>query len=234
MASRFKEYRDALAQAAEAPQISLGSSAMQAADALFSQAGALANYSSGSKYGLGDLKEMIGSLPQVAKLAEVEKLKMDPAAQNNPVSSPIDLEPGSVKEKTYQGLINRGMSPTYAKAFLYNFEDESGFKLDAREGVPNVHGTRGFGLYQLTDTEPGVGRETNYRNFVKQNNLTFGSLDSQLDFLMHELQGPEKAAWQAIQNSSNTGEAAALIVDKFLRPAKEHKIRRMNKYRQLG
>ena len=82
MASRYKEYRDALAQAAEAPQISLGSSAMQAADALFSQAGALANSSSGSKYGLEDLKGMIGNLPEVAKLAEVERLKLNKANPN--------------------------------------------------------------------------------------------------------------------------------------------------------
>jgi len=47
---------------------------------------------------------------------------------------------------------------------------------------------------------------------------------------MYELQGPENRAWANIQNARTTGEAAAAIVTDFLRPAAQHRDRRVAEY----
>lgn len=140
------------------------------------------------------------------------------------------LPSGSVPAYIRSGLINRGMRPEIADAFLMNFQDESGFDADITEGAPNVHGTRGRGLYQLTDTKPGVGRRSDYERWAKARGDNLYGVDSQLDFLMHELSGSESGAWKQIQQAGTTGEAAAMIVRKFLRPAKEHQTARAARY----
>lgn len=51
-----------------------------------------------------------------------------------------------------------------------------------------------------------------------------------MDFLMYELGGPESEAWSMIQNAKTAGEAAAIIVSEFERPAKVHEDRRRSEY----
>ena len=56
---------------------------------------------------------------------------------------------------------------------------------------------------------------------------------AQLDWLMMELEGSEKKAGDAIFGTNNTSDAAVTIVNKFLRPAKEHAVARTSSYRNL-
>lgn len=126
-----------------------------------------------------------------------------------------------VQAQVYQGLLARGMPEHIAQGFMMNFQDESGFNIGVEEATPNVHGTRGKGLYQLT----GDRRE---RFEAKYGNNY--SIDNQLDFLMEELGGFESRAWETIRNSQNAAEAGANIVNNFLRPADEHARSRTAKY----
>lgn len=129
--------------------------------------------------------------------------------------------PNSVPEQVYAGLLQRGFPEHIAQGFMMNFQDESGFNIGVEEGTPNVHGTRGKGLYQLT----GARRE--------QFEAKYGndySIDNQLDFLVEELGTTEKGARDIIFNSQNAGEAGANIVNNFLRPAAEHARSRTAKY----
>lgn len=119
------------------------------------------------------------------------------------------------------GLIQRGMPEHIADAFILNFKDESGLNPSITEAAPNVHGTRGRGLYQLT----GDRREAYEAKFGDRYDI-----DSQLDWLMYELNGPEARAGQAIFAAPDTGQAAAAIVSKFLRPAEKHRIARVARY----
>jgi hypothetical protein len=137
---------------------------------------------------------------------------------------------GGVAEQVRNGLVSRftgqlGVDPQRAEmladAFLINMEDESGLVPDMVERVPNVHGTRGRGLYQLT----GSRRDAYERIYGDDY-----SIDNQLDFLVSELQGPESRAWNAISSAGNTGEAAAAITTDFLRPAAQHRDRRVAEY----
>jgi hypothetical protein len=61
--------------------------------------------------------------------------------------------------------------------------------------------------------------------------MPLDSVDAQLDFMMTELQGSESRAWEKIQAAGNTGDAAAAIVNHFLRPAESHRAKREARYR---
>lgn len=129
-----------------------------------------------------------------------------------------------------QGLINRGLPEHVADGFLVNFQDESGLNPGINEANPTVPGSRGgFGLYQLTGP-----RRVAYESFAQERGVDPSDVDAQLDFLMTELQGPEKAAAERIMAAGDTPMAAQAIVNHFLRPAPEHRERRMAAYSQLG
>jgi len=125
-----------------------------------------------------------------------------------------------------QGLLDRGLSPQVADAFMMNFADESSLNPSANEASPLVPGSRGgFGLAQWT----GPRRQA-LEAFAAQRGAPVGDVNTQLDFLMSELGGPEASAYQAIQAAPDTGSAAAAIARNFLRPAQQHLDARVAKY----
>lgn len=125
-----------------------------------------------------------------------------------------------------QGLINRGLPQHVAQAFVMNFKDESGLNPGINEHNPTVPGSRGgFGLYQLTGP-----RRVAYENFAQQRGVDPADTDAQLDFLMVEGKGPERAAFQKILSAPDVGSAAAAITTDFLRPAPQHQASRVAKY----
>lgn len=124
------------------------------------------------------------------------------------------------------GLVNRGLPVHVADGFLMNMRDESGLNPGINEAAPLVPGSRGgFGLYQLTGP-----RRTGYEVFADQRGVPYDDIDAQLDWLVYELQGPESAAAKRIYETSTPGEAAAAIVNSFLRPAEEHRRTRSERY----
>lgn len=141
------------------------------------------------------------------------------------------VESGEVANQVRSGLMERftseqmGLDESTAamitEAFVMNMLDESGLRPDAIEAVPNVHGTRGRGLYQLTGSRRDEYEERYGDDY---------SIDNQLDFLIYELSNSESSAWESILESSNVGEAAQQIVRRFLRPAAEHRDRRSRQY----
>lgn len=142
------------------------------------------------------------------------------SAQYGDTVGPI-TEYNGVQGQVYKGLLDRGIPEHIAQGFMMNFQDESGFNVGAVEAVPNVHGTRGKGLYQLTG-DRRAAFEARYGNDY--------SIDNQLDFMMSELGGSESAAWKAIQGARTAGEAGAAIVSNFLRPDEERRAARSAAY----
>ena len=132
-----------------------------------------------------------------------------------------EVPQGDVQSYVYEGLLKRGMSENVAKGFMMNFQDESAFNVDIEEKEPNVHGTKGKGLYQLT----GIRRD----QFEEQYGNDY-SIDNQLDFLVNELQTTEKSAFDKMLQTDTAREAAVAIVKSFLRPAKKHEQNRVKKY----
>ena len=126
-------------------------------------------------------------------------------------------------------LIDRGMPEHVADAFVVNFQDESGLNSGINEHNPTVEGSRGgFGFYQLTGP-----RRVAYEAFAKARGVHPSDEDAQLDFSVWELNNTEKKARDAIYSTDKTSDAAVAILNKFLRPAKEHAIARAAKYRNL-
>jgi hypothetical protein len=126
------------------------------------------------------------------------------------------------------GLVARGLPDHVADGFVMNMKDESGLNPGINEAKPLVPGSRGgFGLYQLTGP-----RRKDYERFAAERGVPVDSTDAQLDYLMQELQGSEREAAQAILSTKTPGEAGAAIVNKFLRPAEQH--RREREARYLG
>lgn len=129
-----------------------------------------------------------------------------------------------------QGLIDRGLQPHIADAFILNFQDESGLNPGINEAKPLVPGSRGgYGLYQLTGP-----RRREYEAFAAQRGVPLDSVDAQLDFLMNELQGSEAEAAKSILSAPDTATAAQAIVNNFLRPAPEHRQARAAKYGRVA
>lgn len=129
-----------------------------------------------------------------------------------------------------QGLIDRGLQPHIADAFILNFQDESGLNPGINEQNPTVPGSRGgYGLYQLTGP-----RRREYEAFASQRGVPLDSADAQLDFLMNELQGSEAGAAKSILSAPDTATAAQAIVNNFLRPAPEHRQARAAKYGRVA
>lgn len=142
----------------------------------------------------------------------------------------FDTPVRTVFDNTFQERlgVDSKTSDTLTRAFLINFQDESGMVRDRLETTPNVHGTRGKGYYQLTGD-----RRDSFESVYGADGYTD---QNQAEFLVKELLSSEKSAGKAILSAAKTGdvgETAAIIVDKFLRPAEKHRVERMSRYRSL-
>lgn len=170
-----------------------------------------------------------GSTPQLAPAFTPQPGGGMPAAMGAggaPASVPTGDRAGYIRE----GLINRGLPAHVADAFIVNFQDESGLNPGINEIAPLVPGSRGgYGLYQLTGP-----RRRDYEAFASQRGVAASDVDAQLDWLMHELQGPEARAAQSILGAPDTASAAQAIVNNFLRPAEGHRSSRARRYAGLG
>ena len=87
--------------------------------------------------------------------------------------------------------------------------------------APGDHGTS-FGLAQWHNA-----RWNNLIDYAKSNNMNHKTMDTQLNFLWHELNTSEKKALYAIQNSQSAKEAARNFAYKFER-MKAYNIQREN------
>jgi hypothetical protein len=133
---------------------------------------------------------------------------------------------GEVVAYIADGLQERGIPQHIAEGFLLNFQDESGFNPGINEKNPIVPGSRGgYGLYQLTGP-----RRKQYEAYAKAVGKPVDDIDTQLDFLLMELESSESAAASKIFRAKTRGDAAAAIVEHFLRPAKSHKESRVKRY----
>jgi hypothetical protein len=95
---------------------------------------------------------------------------------------------------------------------LGNFQLESGFNPRINEGGKVGAPMGGFGLAQWTG-----GRQTALINYAKKKGLDPGSVQAQADFLIHELEGPEKRAAQSLRGAVSPEEAARRFVTDYER-----------------
>lgn len=125
------------------------------------------------------------------------------------------------------GLVRRGVPLNAAIGLAGNIAVESGFRTDINEIAPLVEGSRGgYGLIQWTGP-----RRRQFEAFAGQN---LNDLDTQLDFIVHELGTTEKRAADAIYAAASPTEAARLVSERFLRPGIPHMDRRLAETERLA
>lgn len=142
-----------------------------------------------------------------------------------PAATGVDSVPAGAAEIKAK-LVERGLPEHVADGFVVNFADESGLNPGINEQNPTVPGSRGgYGLYQLTGP-----RRVAYEQFAKAKGVPYSDVDTQLDFLVSELKGPEAAAAEKIFSAPDSGTAAAAIAANFLRPNAKSLSERVAKY----
>lgn len=125
-----------------------------------------------------------------------------------------------------QGLMARGVPQAAALGLAGNMAVESRYDPGINEIAPLVPGSRGgFGLIQWT------GPRRRQLEAYAGNNVA--DVDTQLDFLVHELNTSESRARDAIYAAQDPETAARLVSEKFLRPGIPHLERRIEATRSL-
>ena len=119
-----------------------------------------------------------------------------------------------MEQEILAGLVARGMPLHIAQGVVANMRAESNLQPGINEIAPIVPGSRGgFGLNQWTGP-----RRVAYEQFAANRGAPLDDLQTQLDFTMYELQGPERAAYEALQGAQDPLEAARIYSERFLRP----------------
>lgn len=117
-------------------------------------------------------------------------------------------------------LIAGGLPEHVADGILMNAFDESGFN-------PGIVGDNGaaFGLLQWNGP-----RKRALEQFAAQVGGNPADPRIQAQFTLYELNGPESAAGRALAGATTPGEAAAIFLNQYERPAEVHRAKREAKY----
>lgn len=108
-------------------------------------------------------------------------------------------------KEIYDYLVNvYGLSPIQASGILGNMQTESSFRTNALN--------KGEGAIGLAQWEGG--RRTQLEAFAANQGKPVTDWHVQVDFMMKELKGPERGAWNALQAAHTPAEAAHAF-DKF-------------------
>lgn len=119
-----------------------------------------------------------------------------------------------MEQQIISELVARGFSLPVAQGIVANMKAESNLQPGINEIAPVVPGSRGgYGLNQWTGP-----RRVAYEQFATERGKPFDDLQTQLDFTMYELQGPERAAYAALQGVTNPIDAARIYSEQYLRP----------------
>ena len=143
------------------------------------------------------------------------------AAPAGPVDPNSMIGDDAMKALVRTGLISRGLPEHVADGIMMNIADESGFNLGAVGDNGNA-----FGLVQWNGP-----RKAALEQFAAGRGSSPGDLDTQLDFLVQELEGPERGAYDSLLRTGSASEAAVAFLNDFERPAETHRSRREAKYR---
>ncbi len=100
-----------------------------------------------------------------------------------------------------------GYTRAQAAGVVGNIMQESTFMTNARNKGDGRDGSDSVGIGQWNGD-----RGRSMLNYAKSNNLDPNSLDTQLDFLHHELQTSEKGAYNRLMNADNVQDATAAMI----------------------
>lgn len=117
------------------------------------------------------------------------------------------LSGSSTQAKVWNNLKARGLSDAQVAGIMGNIERESGFKTNAKEA-----GGTGIGLVQWS-----FARANNLKAYAKSRGKAWTDLQTQLDFLWHELNTSEISALNALKRATSVTSASNIFQQKFER-----------------
>ncbi|WP_239740260.1 phage tail tape measure protein [Mammaliicoccus sp. P-M59] len=117
------------------------------------------------------------------------------------------LSGSSTQAKVWNNLKARGLTDAQVAGIMGNIERESGFKTNAKEA-----GGTGIGLVQWS-----FQRANNLKAYAKSRGKAWTDLQTQLDFLWHELNTSEIAALNALKKATSVTSASNIFQQKFER-----------------
>lgn len=101
----------------------------------------------------------------------------------------------------YQGLLSRGYNPAQAAALAGNIEQESSFNPTAWNGSSQAGGLMQWRQDRLSGLE----------SYANQTGRSPANIDTQLDYIVHEMQGPEAKSSADFLNATTVPEANAAL-----------------------
>ena len=125
-----------------------------------------------------------------------------PTADSEAHGNALDAATVGRAHDVYQGLVARGLDPATAIGFAANAVLES--RANPATGAGDMGASHGLMQWRGPRYEGFVGKFGDSTN-----------LDDHLDYIMHEINGPEAKAWQAIQTAANDPAAKAAAVSQF-------------------
>jgi len=158
----------------------------------------------------------------------------------------------SKRKSIYSRLTSKhGLDGNTAKAILANLEWESGGNLDptrrqGRVGGSNQQMSEDDWWKEVDSTKIGRGtglaqwdgdRRYNLRQYAKDNNVDMYGLDTQVDFVVHELGSTEKKAFDLMNSATSVEEKMEIFATKWERAGIPHMDRRksvLKNYDNLG
>ena len=115
-------------------------------------------------------------------------------------------------------FIRKGLDPVHATAIAANFGGESGGRTDARGDLSLPGGgSIGIGQWNRERLHGGSGY-TGLLPFAKQMGANPYDLNTQLEYAWHELNGPERKALNALQQTRNLNDATTTFMNSYERP----------------
>lgn len=181
--------------------------------------------------GLAGGMNMARGIKRDKEFLELERERIE-AMKNAPARSVIGAGGGlNAADYTYDGAISdrvshaygrftdAGLPPHVASGLVGNMMQESGAEIN-----PAVVGDNGnaFGSGQMNGD-----RRHAYMAFAKSRGVDPTDFDTQIDWMLHEGQTTEKAAWDAILSTDNVQDAARVASEKYWRPGTPHLSRRV-------
>lgn len=112
----------------------------------------------------------------------------------------------------YNYLIEKGLTPAQAAGIVGNLKAESNFNTTVK-GKADNKGSQGIAQWHSE-------RKTGLFNFAKSQKKDWENLDTQLDYLLHELNTTHKRAFEKLKKTKTPDEAALVFMNEFEKPAK--------------
>jgi hypothetical protein len=145
-------------------------------------------------------------------------------------ATPLPQTTSDAQEYYIREIQKRGMSRPVSEGIVAGMGSESGLDPTINERDPVVPGSRGgFGLYQLTGP-----RRIAFERYAAENGKNVNDEQAQIDFMMSEFAGPERAAYDALIQSPDAQSAATVFTDQFLRPGVSHSAQSANEAARMS